>query len=433
MPRTAAMPKTRARPKKRLAGFPAAPPGAAGLDASELARFRKALRHEAGTLQSLAGAAHVVLHRGKCIFACSGGLADRARGTRFTTRTLCKLHGGSKPLLAAAFLALVDAGKCRLDDPVAKYIPFSSRVGKSVCERPATLRDMLLMTAGLGYEDAPAYSGLMQQVRAGKIADLAAFCEALSEKPLLAQPGKKSMYSFGYDMLGRVCEVVSGLPLERFMRRWLLGPLGMKDTHFVVPSRKRGRCAALYDCTPLKRKRRDGAEYSLVPYRHPDRAPMILSGGGGILSYHDAGMWGTAEDYARFCQMLLSAGRSPGGRRVLKASTVAALWKDGLGPLGGRDGRIPGWHDNDGKETGGWWDYRGLSLIHTYLDLDAPPRRGRTRRSRSMWMSGGGGAFWTVDAQRGLVTVSMAQTFGGREDEADGHGPLAYRVSPYVE
>jgi len=289
------------------------------------------------------------------------------------------------------------------------------------------------MTAGLGYEDAPAYRSLMQQVRNRQITDLACFCDAMAEKPLRAQPGERYQYSFTYEVLGRVCEVVSGLPLEDFMRKWLLGPLGMKDTHFIVPASKLKRCAALYEAKPLKRKRQDGAEYRLALYRHRDRAPQIQSGGGGILSYHDAGMWGTAQDYARFCHMLLSGGLSPSGRRVMKASTARNLWTDALGELGGRDGRLPGWHDSDGPTKGGWWDFRGLSLIHTFLDLEDKPRKGRKRRSRSMWFSGGGGAFWTLDAKRGLATVSMSQTFGGREDEDDSHGPLAYRISPYVE
>ena len=49
-----------------------------------------------------------------------------------------------------------------------------------------------------------------------------------------------------------------------------------------------------------------------------------------------------------------------------------------------------------------------------------------------MWMSGGGGAFWTIDAKTKVITVSLAQTFGGRDDEGDGNGPLAYRIEPYV-
>ena len=124
---------------------------------------------------------------------------------------------------------------------------------------------------------------------------------------------------------------------------------------------------------------------------------------------------------------------SASSREVLKQRTVSALWRDGLGPLGRRDGRLPGWHDGDGAAKGGWWDYRGLSLLHAYQDLDQPPRGGgAARRSDSMWFSGGGGAFWTAERRRGLVTVSFSQTLGGRASESDGHGPLGYRISPYL-
>jgi len=119
---------------------------------------------------------------------------------------------------------------------------------------------------------------------------------------------------------------------------------------------------------------------------------------------------------------------------MLKRSTVKSLWQDGLWSMGGRDGRLPGWHDTDGPEKGGWWDFRGLSLIHTYLDLYKPPTtvRGKARSTQSMWFSGGGGTFWSIDAERKLVTVSFTQTMGGREDESDGHGPLAARINAYV-
>jgi len=425
---------------KRLAGFQTASPGAAGLDSIELARFQTGLRCETGRLQSLAGAAHIVLHRGKCVYSCAGGVADQARGTRFGLNTLCRLHGATKPLLAVAFLTLVDARRCRLSDPISKYLTFSDVVKRPKSSRcikapvEPTLRDLLTMSAGLGYEDSADYKDIMRGIRKGTIANLSQFCDAIVKKPLQSSPGTQYHYSFAYDVLGLVCEKISGLPLEAFMRKWLLDPLGMKDTHFVVPQRKRGRCAELYNATPLKRRKGEGgAAFRLSPYTHKDSEVSILSGGGGILSYKDAGMWGTAADYARFCQMVVAGGVAVNGRRILKASTARSFWKDCLSPMGGKDGRIKGWHDTDGSKKGGWWDYRGLTLMHTFLDLDEPPRGRHARRSRSMWFSGGGGAFWTIDAKRKLVTVSMSQTFGGREDEKDGHGPLAYRVGPYVE
>ncbi|CAK0896590.1 unnamed protein product, partial [Prorocentrum cordatum] len=336
---------------RRLAGFPAAPAGEAGLCPQELRRFRAAVRHETEDLGSLAGVSHVVLHRGRCVFACSGGWADRAAGARFGLRTLC---------------------------------------------RP-----------------------LMAKVRDRRISDLRALCDAIGRLPLRSKPGSRYDYSFCHDLLGRLCEVISGKRLDIFMRH-LLKPLGMKDTHFALPPRKKR--------PSLNRRRRAAVRarpYALKLYRHKHSAPGILSCGGGILSYLDAGMWGTACDYARFCQMILDGGVAPGGGRVLRPATARALWSDALAPLGrARDGRLPGWHDADGPRPGGWWDYRGLSLLHAYLDHDLPPRGGRPpRRSQSMWFSGGGGAFWTVDAARGLVTVSFAQSLGGREDEATGTAP----------
>lgn len=410
----------------------------AKLDPVRLANFRRAMRVETQVLSSLGGAAHIVLHRGQKAFTCSGGLANRERGTKFGLKTLCRLHGATKPLVAAAFLTLVDAGRCRLEDPVAKYLRFGEisplsdkRAFSRNARRKATLRDLLTMTAGLGYE-SPGYRTVLGRLRRGKIKELAGFVDALAETPLKAPPGTRYDYSFCHDVLGRICEVVSGHPLDKFMQTQLLGPLGMKDTHFVVPATKRHRAAELYEVVgvPPKALRKGPAPYKLRRYTHRHSAPGVMSGGGGILSYNDAGMWSTAADYARFCQMLLDDGLAAGGVRVLRAATARSLWTDALTPLGDRSGRLPGFHDTDGPARGGWWDYRGISLVHSFLDLEQLPRRGLARQSRSMWFSGGGGAYWTIDRAAKLVTVSFSQTFGGRPDESDGHGPFAYRVAP---
>jgi len=204
------------------------------------------------------------------------------------------------------------------------------------------------------------------------------------------------------------------------------------------------RVAELYDCQKVKRPAHGSAPYTLKPYKDKNgSAPGILSGGGGILSYEDAGIWSTTADYARFCTMLLGDGKAPGsGRQVLKASTARAIWKDALAPFGGRDGRLPGWHDSDGPKKGGWWDYRGLSSLHTYLDLNELPRkpvkgpngkmRPRPRRASEMWFSGGGGAYWTIDRSSKIITLSFVQTLGGREDESDGLGIMGHRIAPYL-
>merc|ERR1740121_1477005 len=177
----------------------------------------------------------------------------------------------------------------------------------------------------------------MSSVKRGKVRSLAEFCEALALAPLQFEPGSQHEYGFCTDVLGRVCEVVSGTSLEEFVQRRLLHPLGMTDTYFEVPAAKRRRRAVLYECKPKRARSGASAPYRQRLYRHPDQAPQIPSAGGGILTYMDAGLWGTAQDYIRFCQMLLSEGLAADGTRVLKRTTIRALWRDSLAPVSGPD------------------------------------------------------------------------------------------------
>ena len=142
------------------------------------------------------------------------------------------------------------------------------------------------MSSGLACEGAPGFRKVARRARRGEISDLEGLCGELADLPLQSQPGARYDYGYSFDLLGRVCEVVSGLPLDQFVERSLLRPLGMSDTHFAVPPGKAGRAAKLY--TAKKRRPATGrsraAPYELAPWTHPDSAPGILSGGGGITS-----------------------------------------------------------------------------------------------------------------------------------------------------
>merc|ERR1719265_2024371 len=232
----------------------------------------------------------------------------------------------------------------------------------------ATLRHILTQTAGLLYTEYPAYEKVMSACRTGKITSLAGMCDALGDVPLQFEPGSRYEYSFCTDFMGRVCEVVSGQCLDEFVAAKVLKPLGMNDTHFVVPPSKHHRMAVLYQCQESKKKN-PLRPYVPTAWDHPDSAPGIFSAGGGVLTYKDAGMWGTARDYAKFGQMLLDGGVAQNGTRVLKASTVRQLWTDGLAPLKDRNGQLCNWNINDAKKKlddtdgppfkGGSWDKCG--------------------------------------------------------------------------
>eukprot|EP00747_Dinoflagellata_sp_TGD_P168200 gnl/TRDRNA2_/TRDRNA2_194031_c0_seq1.p1 gnl/TRDRNA2_/TRDRNA2_194031_c0~~gnl/TRDRNA2_/TRDRNA2_194031_c0_seq1.p1 ORF type:complete len:464 (+),score=64.13 gnl/TRDRNA2_/TRDRNA2_194031_c0_seq1:35-1426(+) len=426
---------------KLRAGFPAAEPEREGLNPTPLARLKDISRDEIHKFGALAGVAHIVLRRGRCVFAYADGWADRKRRKRFALNTICKLHGCTKPLVAAAFLTLVDEGRVRLSDPVEKYIPFSHHVakGKGARARKAsvkpTLLHLLTQTAGLAYEDCPAYASVMKKIERGDIKDLKGLCDGLASKELQCEPGSRYTYSFCTDVLGRVCEAASGEPLESFVTRRLLQPLKMKDTHFVTPKRKRQQVSLLYDCAPVppKKLKRGGTPYAMTPFEHPLSAPGILSSGGGILSYKDPGMLSTVQDYARFCQMILNGGVGPDGRRVLRPATARSLWSDSLATFAGRDGRLPGWNDSvDTSESGDFWDLNGWTLLNTHVRFDRPPVGGSKkppRRGHTMWMGGGGGTYWVIDKRRKLVCLSFSQSFGGREEtEARDVEPFAVQA-----
>ena len=120
--------------------------------------------------------------------------------------------------------------------------------------------------------------------------------DGLAKMPLLAQPGTRWSYSIGVDVQGYLVEKFSGMPFADFLRTRLFEPLGMKDTAFYVPKEKLSRHALVHTG-------RDGKLAPPIANRpDPTVVPLGPSGGGGLFS--------TASDYARFCEMLLKAGSS---------------------------------------------------------------------------------------------------------------------------
>lgn len=176
------------------------------------------------------------------------------------------------------------------------------------------------------YKEANVASGLLPFD--GTIGDSV---DRLAKLPLLFNPGDRWEYSLSVDVLGRLVEVVSGLPLDQFMRTRIFDPLGMKDTYFFPPDNKLDRLATAYTYYPDKGLNRfpdtpitEGSfSYSAdYPYRGPRK---LFSGGAGLNS--------TAADYARFCQMLLQGGKL-GNTRILSRKSVELMTHDQLGKIG---------------------------------------------------------------------------------------------------
>ncbi|HMC51979.1 MAG TPA: serine hydrolase domain-containing protein, partial [Acidimicrobiales bacterium] len=142
-------------------------------------------------------------------------------------------------------------------------------------------------------------------------------CEAWARLPLLFQPGTEWNYSVATDVVGRIVEIVSGQPLDRFLSERVFGPLGMSDTGFWVDDHDAGRLAALYTPAPGSNQahRNDRMGNAAL------RPPTCLSGGGGLVS--------TAADYHRFTQMLLRRGELD-GVRLLGTRTIEYMTRNHL-------------------------------------------------------------------------------------------------------
>jgi CubicO group peptidase (beta-lactamase class C family) len=201
---------------------------------------------------------------------------------------------------------LQDEGKLSVDDPVAKYLPQLANL-KTADGRPAklTLRHLLTHTSGMG-EATP------QESRAART--LADLIPHYAEKPLQFAPGTKWQYcQSGINSLGRIVEVVSGQSLPDFLQKRIFDPLGMKDTTFYPTREQMARLAKSYQAADGKLEE---AAIFILDGHDPAARDRYPAANGGLFS--------TAGDYGRFCQMLLSQG-SCGGRQYLKPASVKLM------------------------------------------------------------------------------------------------------------
>jgi CubicO group peptidase (beta-lactamase class C family) len=244
----------------------------------------------------------------------------------------------TKPIVCVALMTLLEEGRFRLIEPVAKYIPAFGRVkvleadGSLVAPvRPVLLRDLMTHMSGLSYHFVEE-AGVGKMYQGGKLLDaqcpLEAAIEDLARFPLAFQPGSRWRYSVGIDVAARVIEVISGRALGEFLRDRLFAPLGMADTAFGVSPEKRNRLAAMYGrpdvITPGPTM---GSEFAAwmagvndridVSKSYPVDSPDVFMRGGH-------GLFSTIGDYFHFAQMLANGGELD-GERILGRKTLELM------------------------------------------------------------------------------------------------------------
>ena len=327
----------------------------------------------------IAGAITVVVAKDKVLHLESTGLADVAANRAMTPETLFWIASMTKPITGTAVLMLQDEGKLNVADPVAKYLPeFANLKTPSGKAANLTLAQILTHTSGLGEAGGAAAK------EAKTLADLVPLWLAA---PMQYEPGAKWSYTqSGINAAARIVEVVSGMSFDAFLTQRLFGPLGMKDTTFYPSEAQRARLVTAYA------KNKDTGALDAVPPR-PDFGPRDKPPQG------NGGLYSTAQDYARFCQMLLGGG-SFDGRRYLSADAMKFLTTPQTGdlPTGFFQNDVFGQH---GKNYG--WGL-GTCVLRT-------PHEG-VAAMLSPGSFGHGGAWGTqawVDPVRGVAYVLMVQ------------------------
>lgn len=376
-------------------GAQSAKPETVGFSGERLSRIHDAMQLHIDE-HDVSGAVTLIARNGQIVWFDAQGLMDIGAKKLMQKNAIFRVFSMSKPICGVAILMLLEEGKVRLNDPVSKFIPeFRGSKVAVAQDRPAnapasdppkyytipatreiTIQDLLTHVSGLvsgGPASAYELRGVIDVLGRGTLADM---MPKFAATPLDFQPGSRWTYSAlaGFDTLGRVVEVASGMSFDQFLKQRIFTPLGMKTTAFHPGDDRWPSVVTAYH----------RAEGMLRKTENPNRlqSKTYFSGAGGLVS--------TAEEYAQFALMLSSGGQL-NGKRLLSPKTVelmASVFVPDTLP-----GRAPG---------------RGYGL--SVEVVNDPVAAGRRVSKGSFGWDGAYGTHFWVDPKEKLIGVMMIQT-----------------------
>lgn len=354
-----------------------------GFDPARLARIDSVLQMNVDS-QWIAGAVALVMRDGVVVYERAVGWSDREARRPMRTDAIFRIASQTKALTSVAIMMLVEEGKLSLSDPVVRWMP--------TYPRTISIQQLLTHTAGISYGTDGMLGDQYRPVGLGPAAGYGWYfankdepactvLDRLGSLPFTAKPGERFVYGYNTDILGCVVERISGKSLDAFFRERITGPLGMRDTHFFLPSDQRDRLVVVYrtDSTGHAVRADTGARGQ---GHYVDGPRKSFSGGAGLLS--------TARDYATFLQMLLNEGQNE-RRRYLAPRTVEIMRTNQVGTLYNPNGQGFGLGFSTTERIGA----NGLNSVGSY---------------------GWGGAYasiYLVDPSQGLVMVLMLNNIPG--------------------
>ncbi|HMN45596.1 MAG TPA: serine hydrolase domain-containing protein [Povalibacter sp.] len=378
-----------------------ATPAAAGFSPERLDRLTEKFE---GDVRDgvIPGAVVLIVRKDQVAYAKHFGARDKEKNAAMPANGIFRIASMTKPVTSVAALMLMEEGRLQLGDPVSKYLPQLKQLQVGVekndggertlvlepSKREMTVQDLMRHTSGFTY----GIFGDSLVQRANRAANTmddqqtnAELIDKLAKLPLAYQPGTTFEYGMSTDVLGRIVEVISGMDLNQFVTQRIAKPLRMPDTAFLLNDEQVSRLA--------EPQRAPGSPAVVVGY-NPAKPPKWFSGGGGLLS--------TANDYARFCRMLLNGGELD-GVRLLSRKSVELMTHNHLPP---------------GVGYGGFVQELGLTaplpqLGQGYgLGVGVRIESGRASVPGSIgdyfWGGATGPYFW-IDPQEQLIAIMMLQ------------------------
>ena len=274
----------------------------AAIDRAALLRDAVDLYKQAVEKDHIRGAVLYVAQRGEVLLQEPVGYRDFESRAPMQKDTLFRMASNTKPVVATAVMMLQEDGKLSIDDPVAKHL----RSFDNAKSRGITIAQLLSHTSGLRIQP------IFFPFKTGEEISLQAAVAKFGVEGPREKPGEYSYNNAGYNTLGAVIEVVSGMPLEDFLRRRIYDPLGMSDTLNHADAGKLDRMATVY------RGRRSGETVAFRKGWTPGDPPdyPVIRASGGMIS--------TVPDYAKFLEMFRNGGIH-NGVRLLKEDSVKAM------------------------------------------------------------------------------------------------------------
>ncbi|KUO63396.1 serine hydrolase [bacterium BRH_c32] len=286
----------------------------------------------------LPGVEAIIVKDGKIVYYKAFGYRSADKKEAMQKDDIFRIASQTKAITSTAVMIVFEEGKFLLDDPIAKYLPEFKNVqvlDKFIDEdttyttvkpnKPVTIRHLLTHTSGIGYAQIGSPTSNAIYSKKGVISGIGYPNHSLKDQvakiassPLLHQPGEQFTYGLNIDVLGYFVEVVSGMPLDKFLKTRIFDPLGMEDTYFYLPKEKSNRLltVATEDSTgKLINLKRESIDWAKEDGKY-------FSGGAGLVS--------TAIDYIKFLQMVINEGEF-NGHRILSPATIRLMTQKQIG------------------------------------------------------------------------------------------------------